>query len=49
MHSSAEMPRLTFNVRDGILLEPFQLEHNRNLIQMTFHLKESVYKMLLQR
>jgi hypothetical protein len=41
--------RLTFPVRDGILLKPFQLEHGRNLIQVPFHLKESVHDMLLSR
>ena len=41
--------RLTFPVRDGILLKPFQLEHGRNLIQVPFHLNESVHEMVLAR
>ena len=41
--------RLTFAVRDGVLLKPFQLEHGRSLIQVPFHLKESVHDMLLSR
>ena len=41
--------RLTFPVRDGVLLKPFQLEHGRSLIQVPFHLKESVHEMLLAR
>lgn len=47
--TSSPQLRLTFPVRDGVLLKPFQLEHGRNLIQVPFHLKESVHEMVLQR
>ena len=45
----SETLRLTFVVRDGILVKPFQLEHGRTLIQVPFHLKDSVQEMLMQR
>ena len=49
-HSAgAPQLRLTFPVRDGVLLKPFQLEHGRSLIQVPFHLKESVHEMVLAR
>ncbi|CAI8038488.1 Zinc finger MIZ domain-containing protein 2 [Geodia barretti] len=41
--------RLTFPVREGVLLKPFQLEHGDHITQQPFHLKESVYGMLLHR
>ena len=36
--------RLTFPVRDGILLPPFRLEHNLAVSNHVFHLKPQVYK-----
>lgn len=41
--------RLTFPVREGVLLRPFQIEHGRSISQRIFQLKESVHKMLMQR
>ena len=41
--------RLTFPVREGMMLKPFQLEHGKALSHQPFHLKESVYRMLLHR
>ena len=41
--------RLTFPVREGVLLKPFQLEHGKQLSHQPFHLRESVYRMLLHR
>lgn len=41
--------RLTFPVREGVMLKPFQLEHGKHLSQQPFHLRESVYRMLLHR
>nr|XP_061835986.1 zinc finger MIZ domain-containing protein 2-like [Nerophis lumbriciformis]XP_061835987.1 zinc finger MIZ domain-containing protein 2-like [Nerophis lumbriciformis] len=41
--------RLTFPVRDGVVLEPFRLEHNLAVSNHVFQLKESVYKTLIMR
>ncbi|KAM9744010.1 LOW QUALITY PROTEIN: zinc finger MIZ domain-containing protein 2-like [Menidia menidia] len=41
--------RLTFPVRDGVVLEPFRLEHNLAVSNHAFQLKESVYKTLALR
>uniref|UniRef100_A0A667WTU5 Zinc finger, MIZ-type containing 2 n=1 Tax=Myripristis murdjan TaxID=586833 RepID=A0A667WTU5_9TELE len=41
--------RLTFPVRDGIVLEPFRLEHNLAVSNHAFHLRDSVYKTLMMR
>ncbi|XP_072243235.1 zinc finger MIZ domain-containing protein 2-like isoform X2 [Leuresthes tenuis] len=41
--------RLTFPVRDGVVLEPFRLEHNLAVSNHAFQLKESVYKTLIMR
>ncbi|XP_041441101.1 zinc finger MIZ-type containing 2 L homeolog isoform X2 [Xenopus laevis] len=41
--------RLTFPVRDGIVLEPFRLQHNLAVSNHVFHLRESVYKTLMMR
>ena len=47
---AAEDPlRLTFPVREGMLLKPFQLEHGRTVSHKAFQLRESVHKMLLHR
>lgn len=44
-----EVLRLTFPIRDGILLKPFQLEHGKNLSEHLFQLRESVHGTLIQR
>lgn len=41
--------RLTFPVRDGVVLEPFRLEHNLAVSNHAFHLRDSVYKTLMMR
>uniref|UniRef100_A0A1A8F6R6 Zinc finger, MIZ-type containing 2 n=2 Tax=Nothobranchius korthausae TaxID=1143690 RepID=A0A1A8F6R6_9TELE len=41
--------RLTFPVRDGVVLEPFRLEHNLAVSNHAFQLRESVYKTLIMR
>ncbi|XP_028270124.1 zinc finger MIZ domain-containing protein 2-like isoform X2 [Parambassis ranga] len=41
--------RLTFPVRDGVVLEPFRLEHNLAVSNHVFQLRESVYKTLVMR
>uniref|UniRef100_A0A3Q3MSV4 Zinc finger MIZ domain-containing protein 2-like n=1 Tax=Mastacembelus armatus TaxID=205130 RepID=A0A3Q3MSV4_9TELE len=41
--------RLTFPVRDGVVLEPFRLEHNLAVSNHVFQLKDSVYKTLILR
>jgi len=46
--ASAEA-RLTFPVRDGVVLAPFRLEHNLAVSNHVFHLRESVYQALMTR
>ncbi|KAK8391085.1 hypothetical protein O3P69_017024 [Scylla paramamosain] len=41
--------RLTFPVRDGIVLQPFRLEHNLAVSNHVFHLKPTVYQTLMFR
>jgi len=41
--------RLTFPVRDGVVLPPFRLEHNLAVSNHVFHLRESVYQALVTR
>lgn len=41
--------RLTFPVRDGVVLEPFRLEHNLAVSNHAFQLRETVYKTLMMR
>jgi len=41
--------RLTFPVRDGVVLPPFRLEHNLSVSNHVFHLRESVYQTLMWR
>jgi len=41
--------RLTFPVRDGILLPPFRLEHNLAVSNHVFHLKPQVHQTLMWR
>uniref|UniRef100_A0A669AX75 Zinc finger, MIZ-type containing 1a n=1 Tax=Oreochromis niloticus TaxID=8128 RepID=A0A669AX75_ORENI len=51
--SSAAIPneelRLTFPVRDGVVLEPFRLEHNLAVSNHVFHLRPSVHQTLMWR
>ncbi|KAG2469416.1 KCC2B kinase, partial [Polypterus senegalus] len=39
--------RLTFPVRDGVVLEPFRLEHNLAVSNHVFQLRDTVYKTLM--
>lgn len=41
--------RLTFPVRDGIILPPFRLEHNLAVSNHVFQLKPTVYQTLMWR
>ena len=41
--------RLTFPVRDGILLPPFRLEHNLAVSNHVFQLKPTVHQTLMWR
>ncbi|XP_048472191.1 zinc finger MIZ domain-containing protein 1a isoform X6 [Rhincodon typus] len=41
--------RLTFPVRDGVVLEPFRLEHNLAVSNHVFHLRQSVHQTLMWR
>uniref|UniRef100_A0AAV2LH04 SP-RING-type domain-containing protein n=1 Tax=Knipowitschia caucasica TaxID=637954 RepID=A0AAV2LH04_KNICA len=41
--------RLTFPVRDGVVLEPFRLEHNLAVSNHVFHLRPSVNQTLMWR
>ena len=41
--------RLTFPVRDGVVLPPFRLEHNLAVSNHVFHLRDSVYQTLMWR
>lgn len=41
--------RLTFPVRDGVVLPPFRLEHNLSVSNHVFYLREQVYYTLMQR
>lgn len=41
--------RLTFPVRDGIILSPFRLEHNLAVSNHVFQLKPTVYNTLMCR
>ncbi|NXU69134.1 ZMIZ2 protein, partial [Horornis vulcanius] len=55
MHPSPSVPapgeelRLTFPVRDGVVLEPFRLQHNLAVSNHVFQLRDSVYKTLMMR
>lgn len=44
-----EILRLTFPIRDGIFLKPFQLEHGKNLCEHFFQLRDSVYETIMKR
>ncbi|XP_036403384.1 zinc finger MIZ domain-containing protein 1a isoform X1 [Megalops cyprinoides] len=41
--------RLTFPVRDGVVLQPFRLEHNLAVSNHVFHLRPSVHQTLMWR
>ncbi|XP_063051663.1 zinc finger MIZ domain-containing protein 2-like isoform X2 [Engraulis encrasicolus] len=41
--------RLTFPVRDGVVLEPFRLEHNLAVSNHVYHLRDTVFKTLMMR
>lgn len=41
--------RLTFGVRDGIILPAFRLEHNLAVSNHVFHLRDHVFATLMQR
>lgn len=41
--------RLTFPVRDGVVLAPFRLEHNLAVSNHAFLLRDSVYQTLMWR
>ncbi|XP_077999794.1 zinc finger MIZ domain-containing protein 1-like isoform X2 [Glandiceps talaboti] len=41
--------RLTFPVRDGVVLAPFRLEHNLAVSNHVFHLRQSVHQTLMWR
>lgn len=47
--STGEEMRLTFPVRDGIILPPFRLLHNLSVSNHVFHLKQNVYNTLMCR
>ena len=47
-HKDDEL-RLTFPVRDGVLLSPFRLEHNLVVSNHIFMLKPSIYETLMTR
>uniref|UniRef100_A0A3B3UJ21 Zinc finger MIZ-type containing 1 n=1 Tax=Poecilia latipinna TaxID=48699 RepID=A0A3B3UJ21_9TELE len=47
-HHNEEL-RLTFPVRDGVVLEPFRLEHNLAVSNHVFHLRPSVHQTLMWR
>jgi len=47
--ASSSEARLTFPVRDGVVLPPFRLEHNLAVSNHVFHLRESVYQALVTR
>ena len=41
--------RLTFPVRDGVVLPPFRLEHNLAVSNHVFQLRDTVYNTLMYR
>jgi hypothetical protein len=49
LSSKHQETRLTFPVRDGIILHPFRLEHNLAVSNHAFHLKPQVYQTLMWR
>jgi len=46
---SVDNMRLTFPVRDGVVLPPFRLEHNYSVSNHVFHLRDSVFQTLMWR
>lgn len=49
MSQKDEELRLTFPVRDGIILPPFRLQHNLAVSNHVFHLKSTVHQTLMWR
>lgn len=49
LNSENDVIRLTFPVRDGIVLAPFRLEHNLAVSNHVFHLRDSVHQTLMMR
>ena len=49
MKNNGDDLRLTFPIRDGIVLAPFRLEHNLSVSNHVFHLRESVFQTLMLR
>lgn len=49
MFFSDDELRLTFPVRDGIILPPFRLEHNLAVSNHVFQLKPTVHSTLIWR
>ncbi|KAL2092832.1 hypothetical protein ACEWY4_012630 [Coilia grayii] len=51
LHAATQVDelRLTFPVRDGVVLEPFRLEHNLAVSNHVYHLRETVFKTLMMR
>ncbi|NWS78502.1 ZMIZ2 protein, partial [Crotophaga sulcirostris] len=47
--AAGEELRLTFPVRDGVVLEPFRLQHNLAVSNHIFQLRDPVYKTLMMR
>ncbi|XP_069733669.1 zinc finger MIZ domain-containing protein 2 isoform X2 [Phaenicophaeus curvirostris] len=47
--AGGEELRLTFPVRDGVVLEPFRLQHNLAVSNHVFQLRDSVYRTLMMR
>ncbi|XP_059144107.1 zinc finger MIZ domain-containing protein 1-like isoform X2 [Physella acuta] len=47
--SSPDELRLTFPVRDGVVLPPFRLEHNLAVSNHVFQLRDTVYNTLMYR
>lgn len=49
LNGENDVIRLTFPVRDGIVLPPFRLEHNLAVSNHVFHLRDSVHQTLMMR
>ncbi|BFZ03808.1 hypothetical protein BsWGS_06847 [Bradybaena similaris] len=49
LKSNPDELRLTFPVRDGVVLAPFRLEHNLAVSNHVFQLRETVYNTLMYR
>jgi hypothetical protein len=42
-------PRLTFVMRDGLILAPFRLEHNLSISNLIFVIRNNIYQQLISR